>query len=221
MSLSFAATKLPSPDAIRKSAQEVISRPYYDLEQTSSQDSSPLLLDLLRWIFTPFRWLYHALEGLPEFVRWFIVVAALFVCILLIAHIMYTLVAAIREPARRKDLKYRSTKSEEYPADLERQAESRVADGDFMGGIRLLFRAALRRIELAEMKRFRPGVTNHELLKRYRTTPLSTSLAKFVDTIELKWYGNGHCEHTDYLACREEHERICQYIRENQAAVPA
>ena len=85
---------------------------------------------------------------------------------------------------------------------------------DYIGAIRLLFRSALRRLELAERRKFRPGFTNRELLRRYRSSPLADSLARLVETIELKWYGNTPCEQADYVACRGAHDDICQHVRD-------
>lgn len=212
MSLLFAQATLPPPDSIRKTADEVVSRPYFDLHVTSSRDSSPFLLELLRWIVAPFKWLFESLEGLPEFARWLIVALTIVLCIALIAHIAYSLVTAIRGPAMRRRSPFKLQSKEVDPLELERQAESMGRQGDYIGAIRSLFRSALRRIELAERHKFRPGFTNRELLRRYRATPLNASLERFVETIEWKWYGNTPCEQADYLSCYAEHVRICKIV---------
>jgi hypothetical protein len=215
----LAQVTLPPPDAIRRTAEDVVARPDYDFGVRTGTHEPPLWLELLRWILKPFEWLFESMEGVPDFFRWLIVIVAGIVCVALIAHIIYTLIQAIRGPVRRSGQVYTSAAREVDPLDLEREAD-RIGDrGDYIGAIRLLFRAALRRIELAERKQLRPGFTNRELLRRYRASPLFASLERFVETIEQKWYGNTPCEQVDYIACRGEHDRICQYVRETGPAL--
>jgi hypothetical protein len=221
MSILLAQAALPPPDAIRRAADEVVARPYYDLGTTPPLDSPPLWVEIVRWIVKPFQWLFESMEGLPEFLRWLIVIVSIVICVALISHIIYSLVMAIRGPAARRRLHLESAAKEINPADLEHEAELVGTRGDYIGAIRLLFRAALRRIELAERKKFRPGFTNRELLRRYQSTPLFGSLAQFVETIELKWYGNSPCAEADYQACRGEHGRICQHFESAQPTVGA
>jgi len=212
---------LPSPDAIREAAREVISRPYYDLDIASRRDTLPFIFRLIEWLLTPFRWLYEAMEGWPEVVRWIVVIVCVLVLIALLAHIAYTLVTAIRGPGTRRGKQYLPEHRELNPMDLEQEAEAAGSRGDYIGAIRLLFRAALRRIELAEKKALRPGWTNRELLRRYRARPFVGSLERFVETIEQKWYGGGVCEQADYLTCRSEHARIREHVDESRPAVGA
>ena len=216
-----AQSALPPPEAIREAAREIISRPYYDLEVARWGESMPWPLRLLEWLLTPFRWLYESMEGWPESVRWIVVAVNVVVLIALITHIIYTLVTAIRDPAARHKTQYLAERKELDPAELEVEAEQAGSRGDYIGAIRLLFRAALRRIELAENKKLRPGCTNRELLRRYRSKPFSSSLERFVDTIEQKWYGGGVCEPADYHACHLEHTRIREYVQEPRPAVGA
>ncbi|MEX2316408.1 MAG: hypothetical protein WD669_04600 [Pirellulales bacterium] len=219
MLLPFAAD-LPPSDAIRQKAGEIVSRKYYDLSTDSSASGGePLLLKFLRWIAKPFQWLFDHMEGLPDFLRWLVVILFALLCVALIGHIIYTFIRAIRLPLAKRG-RYEGPASKEIdPAELERQADRAGAAGDYIGGVRLLFRAALRRIELAERKKLRPGITNRELLRRYRSSPLGNPLARFVDVIELKWYGKLPCEQADYAACQSEHVRICQYANERQPAL--
>jgi hypothetical protein len=218
MQIVLAQSKLPPPVSIRETAQEVVARPYFDLDSSRRPDGTPLIVEIIRWIFKPFVWLFNSLEGLPDVLRWLIVVICVVLCVALIAHMLYTLFRAIGGPAIRRRPQYDSATREIDPNDFERQAEHVQAEGDYIGAIRLLFRAALRRLEIFEKKKFRPGITNRELVRRYRATPLADSLMRFVNTIELKWYGQTPCEQADYVTCRNEHGRICQYIRDAKPA---
>lgn len=216
----FAATspELPPPDAIRRAAEEVVARSYYKLGLDGASDSEPLILRILRWISKPFRWLFESMEGLPDVLRWVIVIVCALLCVAIISHIVYTLLSAIRGPMLGRGGTYDPGIREVDPTELEEQAERMSGGGDHIGAIRLLFRAALRRIELAEKRKLRPGFTNRDLLRRYRSSPLQASLARFVETIDLKWYGNLPCEQADYLACRDEHGRIRQFIAQRETA---
>jgi hypothetical protein len=212
---------LPHPDTIRETAREVISRPYYDLGLAPRRDNTAFLRQLIEWLLKPFRWLYDGMEGWPEFLRWVIVVVALLICAALIAHIIYSFVMAIRGPVMRRRTSYTAALREVDPSELECDAEQASKRGDYIGAIRLLFRAALRRIELAEKKKLRPGATNREILRRYRSTPLAQSLERFVEMIDRKWYGGEMCHEQDYLVCHGEAARIQAYAEEPRPVVGA
>jgi hypothetical protein len=218
MTYLLAQSQLPPPATIRGAAREVISRPYYKLDSSAPEDATPLLLQLLRWIFKPFKWLFDQMEGLPDAIRWMAVIACVIVSIALVAHILYTLVKALANPVARRRISLSETSHELDPVEFEQQAALAETNRDYIGAVRLLFRAALRRLEIFENKKFRPGITNRELVRRYRSTPLANSLLQFVNTIDLKWYGQLPCELTDYIACRTEHGRICEYIRASKPA---
>lgn len=219
--MSMAQDELPSAESIREAAREVVGRSHFDLDSSRQEGGTPLFLEILRWILRPFFWLFDRLEGLPEFLRWLIVILCVVACIALIAHIIYTLIKAVGDPTNRRRLQLDSAAREIDPTEIERDAELAGAQGDYIGAIRLLFRAALRRLEVFEKKKFRPGITNREVVRRYRASPLAESLTRFVNTIEQKWYGQLPCEQADYLSCRNEHGRICEYIRDAKPALSA
>jgi hypothetical protein len=213
---------LPPPDTIRSTANEILSRPYYDLGAGPPRNPSPpFWLEFLEWILEPFRWLFDSMEGLPDVVRWIVVILSAVLCVALVAHIIYTLIRAVRGPADRHLGAYQSAARVIDPAELEQDAEQAGARGDYIGAIRLLFRATLRRIELAEKKNFQPGFTNRELLRRYQATPLGEPIRRLVEVIDMKWYGDLACEPSDYTACRSEHVRIRQHIEASRTAVGA
>jgi hypothetical protein len=215
MELTLAQSALPAPEAVRETARQVVARPYFEID-SRPRDGVPIWLEILRWIIAPFRWLFNSLEGLPDVLRWTVVVVCILVCIALVAHIIYTLVAAVRGPAVRRNYQVDAQARDRDPRDYEDQAEQFSSQGDYIGAVRSLFRAAIRRLEILENKKFRPGITNRELLRRYRTTPLFDPLVRFVNTIELKWYGQAPCQLADYITCRDDHGRICQYINESK-----
>ena len=101
-----AASPLPDPETIRRTAEQVLRRPDYQLDP--QPDSGPTLLELLqrffRWILTPFQWLLDALEGLPGWLRWPIAVGLAALLILLVLHLGYTIVRAVRGPRQKRGL---------------------------------------------------------------------------------------------------------------------
>lgn len=213
---------LPAPDEIRDVAREVVARPYYELGDGPPPDTSPpFWLELVRWLLTPFKWLYDAMEGMPDFVRWIIVVGMVLLCIALIAHIVYTFVRAIQGPLPGRSRKYVTAAAEINPAELEEQAVIVGHQGQYIEAIRLLFRASLRRIELAEKKKLRPGCTNRELLRSFRASPMAGPLGRFVEMLERKWYGNEPCERADFVACLADNAAIRQHVEQSAATFPA
>lgn len=211
-----AAAPLPDPETIRRTAEEVLRRPDYQLGPPSDAGATLLAwwYRLLYWILTPIRWLLEALSGLPDWLRWPIVLGLVALLILLVFHIGYTIVKAVTGPRQRRGLAGAVGRTPRDPAALERQASEAVARGDFLTAIRLLFAACLLRLEAAEKRTFRPGTTNREHLRRHRDSPVFEPLQQFVETIETRWYGQGVCGPEDYEACRAAHARIRDLAQE-------
>jgi hypothetical protein len=190
-------------------ATEITNRPEYDLEprQVETQWVVDILLSLLEWVIAPFRWIYNLTEGLPEFLRVLLVLALLVVLIAIVAHIIYSLATAIRGGDRK--LQADTPRRGIEPSEWERRASAAAASGDYITAVRHLFRAALGRLELVEKKPFRPGITNRELVRRYRSRgEIAAGLQLFVDTIDRKWYGGEVCSEGDYAVCRAAHADV-------------
>ena len=205
---------LPPPDAIRDKIAEVLARPDYHVEPVAAEESYEwlkLLFRIIEWILTPFRWLMELTEGLPALLRWTIVVGLVVILVLVIAHIVYTIVMAVRGPRRNPSLPALDERATQDPDLLERQAEEAAACGEWVDAIRLLFRAALLRLEAREKRRFRVGTTNREHLRRYRNSPIANPLRLLVDTLDLKWYGDAPCQPDDYATCHQAHAQIRQF----------
>lgn len=215
--------QLPPAEVIQRKASEVVARPDYQLDTAVNERSLAWWREILRWILTPFRWLFEALEGLPDFLRLIIVILLVVICVALIAHIVWTFVVAIRGPSQRGRRRGSSLPDEQPadPAELVQQAEAASAAGQYIEAVRLLFRASLVRLEQAEKRKFRPGFTNRALLARYRSSPVGDPLKRLVEVMDAKWYGDEACHHEDYIACRQEHDRLQSLIRERDHAVGA
>ena len=104
MGPTSAASPLPDPETIRRTAEQVLRRPDYLLDPQPDSGSTLLewLLRTLHWIATPFFWLLDALSGLPGWLRWPIALGLLALLILLVFHIGYTIVSAVSGPRQRR-----------------------------------------------------------------------------------------------------------------------
>ena len=214
MNGSVAATS-PAADEIRRQAAEIVARPDYELQPRS--ENLDWLFDLgwevLDWILTPFVWLFRLTDGLPEVVRWLIILVLVVILSLLVWHILYSLVQAVQSP--RRLLSQDWSKTPKRPIGRTRTpGRAAAARADYITAVRLLFRADVVRLEKFEDKPNRPGTTNRELLRRYQREPgLAESLRRFVDTIDRKWYGEEQCLPNDYAVCRLAHEAVCRHVR--------
>lgn len=215
---------IPSPETLREKAAEIVAGSDYRLHSGQSDRSwmFSLILEVIEWILVPFRWLYAISEGLPEFLRWTIVLGVSAVGLLLIGHIVYTFVSAVRGPKRVSGSGLDERRHRIDPADLERLAGEAARRADYITAIRFLFRASVVRLELAEKKSNRPGTTNRELLRRYRSRPaVSDPLTQLVETIDRKWYGDESCSDADYAACQSAHGDVCRTLGEPAHALGA
>jgi hypothetical protein len=202
---------LPDPTAVRNTAHEVLARPEFQVD--GSTEAVEGLWDFLVRLF--FR-ITHSLRGLFEWLyllspllAWLFIGALVTTLAVLVGHIVWTIFMVLRRDRRKTALANALILDKVNPADLARQAESARAGGDYMLGVRLLFRACLALLEQREGKSFRPGATNREHLNRYRQTPLYDWLARFVWVIDSKWYGSEACLPADFAACHEAYEWIC------------
>jgi Domain of unknown function (DUF4129) len=215
-----AAATPTDPETIRRTAEEVLRRPAYQLDPPSDAGATLLdwLLRILRWIWTPFQWLIDALGDLPFVLALPIVSGLVALLVLLVFHVGYTIVKAVGGPSQRRGPAAAVLRTRRDPAALERQAAEAVSRGDLITAVRLLFAACLLRLEAAEKRVFRPGTTNREYLRRHRDSPVYEPLKLLVDTIETRWYGQGGCGPEDFEACRTAHCRIRDYAQEPRHA---
>lgn len=210
-----AAASVPSAEQIREKAAEIVARSDYDLQvhQVDTTWLNDLLMEILRWLATPFTWLFRATEGWPDVLRWLVVIGFGALALLLVAHILYTLIRAAGGPTRARNVSHDARKRGPEPAELEQSAEAARARGDFITAVRFLFRSLVVRLERHEEKPHRPGTTNRELLRRYRNREqVVDSLRNFVEVIDAKWYGDEVCTELDYAACRNAHELVCRNL---------
>ena len=214
---------VPSADDIRRTAGEVLNRPDYQLDSDSAAQSSvdSLLVQVLRWLLDAFTGLAESLSILPGALRY--PVAAL-LCILL-GFLIYRMIRALVGTARISDkvddsIRTRSGRAAP-PEELEALAEAAHRDGRIVEGVRWLLRASLARLELAEKRKPRPGTTNRELLRRYRSTPLLSPLKTLVDTIDVHWYGDRPAAPQDFERCSASYDQLRRIVSARPAETGA
>jgi hypothetical protein len=208
---------LADPDAVRRKANEVISRPEFDLRPTNAQEPVNLVLRVILWIIKPFVWFLEQLGDIGWPLKILIVTVLVLLLAALLAHLAYSFMRAIQGPRRKRERMVSETPPS--PEALEAAARQRAKEGDFIGAIRALFKAALVRIEAKEEKPFRKGITNREILRRYRTSRLFEPMSRFVDLIDSRWYGDIPCDGMDFETCKSEYERICSVLEGRPNAV--
>jgi len=209
----------PSNDQLRSLAADITARPDYDLATRRAEVNwlLDLLLEVLGRLIAPLRWIYERTEGLPEFFRWLIIAALLVIIFALIAHIIYSVVQAVRGDRGGSRPPEGATRRV-GPDEWERRAAEAAAAGDYIAAVRHLFRATLVRLEQSEKKPLRPGTTNRELLRRYRTrSEVVDGLRRFVDVIDRKWYGDEVCTASDYAECAAAHDGLSRAAQREEA----
>jgi hypothetical protein len=207
----FAQSGGPLPDSqtVRQAARDVLARPEYRLETPSDfSEAIAEIWALVRKTFDTIRRWFNLLYEMSPLLALAIVAAMVICVLLLLGHILWTLVAVVRRDQRGLEALGDLSRRKTDPAELAREADSAGAHGNYILGVRLLYRACLARLEQAEEKPFRPGATNREHLNRYRATPFYDWLARLVSIIDLKWYGEEPCLANDFVECRDAYERI-------------
>jgi hypothetical protein len=224
--VSYSATSAPTlAETVRDVAREVIARPEFQVDEPSTlpYDILDAILRFLAKIFKPFQEFAEYLYEASPFLFWLVVVGLVLIAAALIAHIVYSFRVAL---ARRAETISGLTKSKRVldPNKLEADAKAAAMRGDFIGAVRLIFRACLARLEAAEERTWRLGLTNRELLSRYRNTQMAEALRTLVETIDAKWYGHALCDAADYEACVQAQNSVKRHVGEivaRQAAAAA
>ncbi len=205
---------LPDSQVVRQTARDVLARPDYQLDPpTDLSDFIAQFRAFLQGIVRAIQLWFDWLLGMSPILAWGIVAAMIISLCLLIGHIIWTLIAVARGERRALSKLAELSRRKADPAQLAREADNAGATGNYILGVRLLYRACLARLEQTEEKPFRPGATNLEHLSRYRATPLYDWLARLVSIIDRKWYGEEPCLASDFAECRDAYERITSLAR--------
>ncbi len=210
------ATPQAPPETIRRTAIEILQGPEYHVNQDTRVGETivDIMLQIFEWMIWPFRWLFESMEGLPEVLRWLIVLGLFLLLVLLLGHLVYTLVTTLRPSARNS--KFISALASGHTLDakeFEQLAQEALAQRNFIVAVRFLFRASLVHLQDIEGKFFSPGLTNRQFLTRYQKLPVASSLQALVEVIDASWYGQRECREEDYLKCRQAYAEIRQQTK--------
>ena len=206
-----------SEEQLRSTARDVLSQAHY---QTGDVPEPPegfafFLRVLGQWLMKALRWLFDMTAGLPEFLRWVIVIGLVLVLVALFLHMAWTLFQAMtggRQSRHGVVLSLDEADVQLSVSELERAADLAVQQGELIEAVRFLFRASLVRLADREKKRLRRGTTDRQYLRHFRGTSVASPLHVFVTTLELKWYGDSPCESQDYDDCREAYRQISSLL---------
>jgi hypothetical protein len=207
--MSLQATALADAQTIRRTAEEVLRRPEFHRQQAVNPRSRLIawLLDLLDLVLQPILHFFAGLWEMSPFLAVAVVVLLIVVLVALVAHIAYTFHQAMQKRTKVARLGALAPKIID-PRLLEIEAEEAAHRQDYIGAVRLLFRASILQLDERDRRASRPGVTNREYLRRFQQTAAHDTLQMFVDTIDAKWYGYGTCDLRDYMKCQRAHDQI-------------
>ncbi len=198
---------IPDAEEIRRKAAEVLERPEYRADTPSGEGSQSLALKIIEWFIEAIRWMAEWLDFLPNGARYPVIVGLVALLIYLAYRMIRGIAGAARLPERALSTRTRQNTAKS-PAEFESLAQAAMDEGRVIEAVRLLFRAGLLRIEQAEKRPQRPGITNRELLRKYRATPIQEPLQVFVETIDFKWYGGQPASSDDFERCRRAYAEL-------------
>jgi len=202
---------LPDPETIRRTAAEILENPEFQIDQDTKLGGTivDMALLVLEWVLVPFRWLFNAMDGLPDGLRWVVVLGLSALLLFFVGHLLYTLVTTCRPQTQNsKFISALASRRKRSAGDFEQLAQEARTQHDFISAVRFLFRASLVHLQSLEGRAFSPGLTNRQYLRRYQKSPFLESLQSFVDIIDTSWYGNGVCQEAEYLKCRDAYAEI-------------
>lgn len=201
----------PDPETIRRTTAEILQGSDFQINQDTraGETFADFMQLLFEWVISPFVWIFQRMAGLPDAVRWLVVIVLAIVLVLLLAHLTYTIVSVFRPNQRKgKFTAALSAGRRMSPEEFEKLAQEALTQQDYIAAVRFLFRASLAHLQSLEGRFFSPGLTNRQFLRRYQKSPVIGALQSFVEIIDTGWYGNGICREKEYLKCREAYAEI-------------
>lgn len=197
----------PDADTVHRTLEEVFSHGDYELQPPpeSTDAVGDLFEPLFDWLFEPLiKWWRQASGSLPWLDD---VLAGVGVGLLLVLLVQ---IVRLRNRTPNARLPAAIPDVELGPEQLAHRARSAAETGDFVGAARLLLQSCKARLEQAEHRTDRPGITNRELLRRYRASRLAEPLATLVETVDRGWFGGRECTRLDYLSCLAAYEEVAE-----------
>ncbi len=198
-------------ETIRQTAQEVLSNARYQTSQNESVDLILLLERFFRWVFSPLAELFGPLSGISLVFAWVIFGLVVVGFLMLMILVCNRLITFKRTAYVARNLRHESRHRD--PLELEKLANDSFESRDYVVAVRLYLMATLLRLELAQEKRFRPGMTNQEHLRRYQRSPLFEPMQYIVNLMDRTWYGGVSCDLESASKCRDAYHEIRAHIQ--------
>jgi hypothetical protein len=200
----------PSREALQRSLDEILARPDY---RRAMRGGGGSLRDLLLRL----RRLLERLGGLHETNHALFIVAVTVGCLLLVVllgHIAYTLVRALRKPGGPRSGPDRVVRERpKTPAELCREAEELAARGEFREAVRSFYLALTRSLQLAGLLPRTTSQTNWERVQHLRDHAVLLAIVQpFTEVFDAKWYGQRPASAEDVERCRGWLEAALQEV---------
>ncbi len=193
----------PTTEEIRAKLEDIFARPEF-----SPNAGNIWLTKLLELLAEFFAWLGGLHEDAP-LLFWLLLIGALALLAVLLAHILWTvrrvLFANARLPGEDKARAQRRQLSLTFLEEANRRAEL----ADFTEAIRFLFLALVYWFDETGRVSFQRACTNREYLRLFEDNPeLQGHLQVFVDILDDHWYGQRPTDLRQYQDCRALYEKI-------------
>lgn len=200
-----------NPDSIRETAQQVLSRPYYQVTPKEGEAFPSLVIRFLEWVLSPFVGLFGMLSGVSVVFAWTVFGVVITTVVVVICLVIFRLAKTQRVARFASDMPVAMQNRD--PSHLEKLAHDSLSASDYVVAVRLFLMATLLRLELAQEKRFRPGMTNREHLRRYRRSAIFEPMQYIVELMDRTWYGGAECDFESASKCRDAYQEICAQIQ--------
>lgn len=197
----------PSDAGIRHLAHQILARPEYG-NATSNTYVADLIHRILAWIDN-----LGVLRFKDPFLYWTIMIALVLVFVALVAHLVWTLRAALRapEPPDRPVVGGRTM------PDLAREADALAADGRYLEAAHRLMLASFRTLAENSVIELSPERSNRWIRAALRESslaqPLAVELDALVERTERKWFGERANDPRIYAEWRSAFERLTSGAR--------
>jgi hypothetical protein len=201
----------PSREALQWNLDEILARPDYRRAMRGGGGGS------LRDLLLRLRRLLERLGGLHETNHALFVVAVTVGCLLvvvLLGHIAYTLVRALRKPGGPRSGPGRVVRERpRTPEELCREADELAERGEFRQAVRSFYLALTRSLQLAGLLPRSTSQTNWERVQHLRDHAALVAIVQpFTEVFDAKWYGQRPASAEDVERCRGWFEAALQEV---------
>jgi len=200
------STPLPSEQQVRQVIERILARPEYQpppetFIQRALEFVGRILLRIVSWLLKPLEWLVDRISrATPEMspsARWLVVGVLSFLLLLLLLHIFYLLAGSF-ESRRRVRRTGDVSEATQDPLSLVEQAKKIAAAGDYREAVRLLYVAALLRLDRAGLLSYDPSRTNWEYVEALRTNPIAAPFREFTRIADRAMYSSTPVKADDF-----------------------